>query len=48
MGRRAPTSQQDPRLESVGALQKREQMAHVGFNPSTAPVRQGIHGGYES
>ena len=44
MGRRAPTSQQDPRMESVNALQGREQMSRVGFNPSTGLVRQGIRG----
>ncbi|VDK32313.1 unnamed protein product [Taenia asiatica] len=43
-GRRAPTSRQDPRSESVGSLQRREQESHPGFNPSTGPVRQGIRG----
>ncbi|CDS41756.1 G patch domain containing 1 [Echinococcus multilocularis] len=43
-GRRAPTSSQDPRSESVSSLQRREQDSHLGFNPSTGPVRQGIRG----
>ncbi|KAL5110040.1 G patch domain-containing protein 1 [Taenia crassiceps] len=43
-GRRAPTSRQDPRSESVGSLQRREQESHPGFNPSSGPVRQGIRG----
>ncbi|KAH9283478.1 G patch domain-containing protein 1 [Echinococcus granulosus] len=43
-GRRAPTSSQDPRSESVSSLQRREQESHLGFNPSTGLVRQGIRG----
>ncbi|VDO04128.1 unnamed protein product [Rodentolepis nana] len=43
-GRRAPTSMHDPQAESVTNLQRREQLSHVGFNPSTGPIRQGIRG----
>ncbi|KAM3172046.1 hypothetical protein ACTXT7_015353 [Hymenolepis weldensis] len=43
-GRRPPTSTQDPQTESVSSLQRREQASHVGFNPSTGPIRQGIRG----
>nr|CDS26097.1 G patch domain containing 1 [Hymenolepis microstoma] len=43
-GRRAPTSIHDPQAESVTSLQQREQSSHVGLNPSTGPIRQGIRG----
>lgn len=43
-GRRPPTSTQDPQAESVSSLQRREQESHVGFNPSTGSIRQGIRG----
>ncbi|KAM7537174.1 hypothetical protein Aperf_G00000077901 [Anoplocephala perfoliata] len=43
-GRRAPTTAQDPQSESVGNLHLREQASHLGFNPSTGPIRQGIRG----
>ncbi|VDL18452.1 unnamed protein product [Hymenolepis diminuta] len=43
-GRRPPTSTQDPQAESVSSLQRREKESHVGFNPSTGPIRQGIRG----